>query len=309
MSAALEVSELTKVYKGKRVLDGVNLTVEEGSVFGFLGPNGAGKTTTLRAVTGLARPTSGVIRVLGHDVSTTGNAVRAQLGFLPDVPAFYPWMTATEFMHFAGDLFGLEHRVLTQRTAMLLDTAGLGGVKSRIGGYSRGMRQRLGIAQALVNAPRLLLLDEPTSALDPIGRKDVLELIDSFRGRTTIFFSTHILGDVERVCDTVAVLDRGRVLTQAPIHELKARHGRHKIVMEVTEGADNLAMAIAERPWAVTAVSGATGSIEVTVTDVHRAEHDIPRLVAAQDTGLVRFEAGDMGLEEVFVDLVGQAGP
>ncbi|MDD0857658.1 ABC transporter ATP-binding protein [Arthrobacter alpinus] len=124
-----------------------------GEIFGFLGPNGAGKTTTLRLVTGMARPTSGTITVLGQELSTAGNAVRAQLGFLPDVPAFYPWMTAMEFMHLAGDLSGLDHRVTKSRTAMLLDSAGLGGVMGRIGGYSRGMRQRLGIAQALINAP------------------------------------------------------------------------------------------------------------------------------------------------------------
>jgi ABC-2 type transport system ATP-binding protein len=307
VSAALEAAALTKTYKGKRALDAVDLTVEEGSIFGFLGPNGAGKTTMLRLITGLARPTSGAIRVLGEDVSTVGNAVRAQLGFLPDVPAFYDWMTAEEFMHFAGGLFGLERRVLIQRTGMLLDTAGLGGVTTRIGGYSRGMRQRLGIAQALINAPRLLLLDEPTSALDPIGRKDVLDMIDSLRGRTTIFFSTHILGDVERVCDSVAILDHGRVLTQAPIPELKARYGRHKVLIEVTEGADALASAIAERPWAASVVRGNTGAIEVTVTDVRSAQHDIPGLVAAQNAGLVRLEAGEMGLEEVFVELIGEA--
>ena len=307
MSAALEAVALTKIYKGKRALDAVDLTVEEGSIFGFLGPNGAGKTTTLRVITGMARPTSGTVRVLGHDVATGGNAVRAQLGFLPDVPAFYEWMTAEEFMHFAGGLFGLEHSVLTQRTGMLLDTAGLGGVTTRIGGYSRGMRQRLGIAQALINAPRLLLLDEPTSALDPIGRKDVLDMIVSLRGRTTIFFSTHILGDVERVCDTVAILDRGRVLTQATISELKARYGRHRIVIEVTEGAGALAAAIAERSWAASVKRENTDSIDVTVTDVRAAQHDIPGLVAAQNAGLVRLEAGELGLEEVFVELIGEA--
>lgn len=305
MSAALEVVALTKTYKGKSVLDAVDLTVEEGEIFGFLGPNGAGKTTTLRLVTGMARPTSGTITVLGQELSTAGNAVRAQLGFLPDVPAFYPWMTAMEFMHLAGDLSGLDHRVTKSRTAILLDSAGLGGVMGRIGGYSRGMRQRLGIAQALINAPRLLLLDEPTSALDPIGRKDVLELIDTLRGRTTIFFSTHILSDVERVCDSVAILDRGRILTQAPIHELKARHGRHKIVMEVTEGADGLAAAIAQRPWALSVVRDGAGSLEVSVRDVFNAQHDIPGLVAAQHAGLIRFEAGEQGLEDIFVELVG----
>ncbi len=188
---------------------------------------------------------------------------------------------------------------------MLLEQAGLGGVTQRIGGYSRGMRQRLGIAQALINAPRLLLLDEPTSALDPIGRKDVLELIASMRGRTTIFFSTHILGDVERVCDSVAILDRGRVVVHAPIHELKARSGRHKIVLEVTEGADELAAVTAQQPWAVSVVRDGARTLEVSVTDVLAAQRSVPELIAAQHAGLIRFEAGELGLEEVFIELTG----
>jgi len=306
VSAALEISGLTKIYPSHRALQDVDLVVDEGSVFGFLGPNGAGKTTTLRMITGMARPTRGEVRVLGEDVVRAGNAVRSQLGFLPDVPAFYDWMTAREFMHFAGSLFGLEHRVIRDRTGLLLDTAGLGRVKTRIGGFSRGMKQRLGIAQALINAPRLLLLDEPTSALDPIGRKDVLDMVASLRGRTTIFFSTHILGDVERVCDSVAILDQGRVLTQAPIRELKARYARHKIVVEVTDDAPALAGAIAGRPWALdTAVSG-SGSIEVTAVDIGAAQRELPELVVAHGAGLIRLDAGEMGLEDVFVELVGE---
>lgn len=309
MSPALQTLALSKSYKGRDVLDAVDLTVEAGSVFGFLGPNGAGKTTTLRLISGLARPSSGSIRVLGHDVSTAGNAVRARLGFLPDVPAFYEWMTATEFMHFAGGLFGLERSALTRRTDMLLETAGLSAANGRIGAYSRGMKQRLGIAQALINAPALLLLDEPTSALDPMGRKDVLDMIDSLRGRTTIFFSTHLLGDVERVCDSVAILDRGRVLTQAPLAELKARYGRHKMVLEVVSGADALAAAIKRRPWAVDVSRKNSTQIEVRVTDVGSAQYDLPGLISAQSTGLVRLETGEMGLEEVFIELVGEAQP
>lgn len=306
MSAALELVGLTKEFGGKRALDAVDLSVADGSIFGFLGPNGAGKTTALRIVTGLARPTSGTVRVLGQDVATAGNAVRAQLGFLPDVPAFYEWMTAPEFLRFVGGLFGLEHRILNQRTAMLLDIAGLAGVTTRIGGYSRGMKQRLGIAQALINAPRLLLLDEPTSALDPIGRKDVLDMLDALRGRATIFFSSHILGDVERVCDTVAILNHGRVLTQSSMHELKERHSGHRIVLEVTDGADALAAAIAAQPWATSVSRGGHGAIEVLVADQDAAQRELPALVAAQHTGLVRLEAVEPGLEDVFVELVGE---
>jgi ABC-2 type transport system ATP-binding protein len=296
---------LTKTFGGNRALDAVDLVVEEGSVFGFLGPNGAGKTTTLRILTGLARPTSGSVQILGHDVAMAGNTVRADIGFLPDVPGFYPWMSAEEFLRFAGALFGIGGSVLEERVAMLLDLAGLSGVSQKIGGYSRGMKQRLGVAQALVNAPKLLLLDEPTSALDPIGRKDVLDMLASLQGRTTVFFSTHILADVERVCDTVAILDRGRVVAHGPIDELKARYGVQKVVVEVTSDGDELAEEIGRQSWATAVARGSEGAIEITVADMSAAQREIPAMVAARNTGMSRMEAGEMGLEEVFVELVG----
>jgi ABC-2 type transport system ATP-binding protein len=305
MSAAVEIRRLSKVYGEKRALDHVDLRVEEGSIFGFLGPNGAGKTTTLRILTGLARPTRGTVRVLGHDVASADNAVRAEIGFLPDVPGFYEWMTAEEFLRFAGSLFGIRRDVLEPRLEVLLDLAGLTGVTTRIGGYSRGMKQRLGVAQALINAPRLLMLDEPTSALDPMGRKEVLDMLVSLRGRTTVFFSTHILSDVERICDTVAILDQGLVVAQAPIEELKARYGAEKVVVEVEDGAADLAEAIGKRPWAAAVSHAENGTIEVTVSDPSTARREIPILVAQRKLSLVRMEAGEMGLEEVFVQLVG----
>jgi ABC-2 type transport system ATP-binding protein len=308
VTAAIRASGLTKVYGTKVALDSLDLSVEEGSIFGFLGPNGAGKTTMLRLTTGLTRASRGSIEVLGHDIRLAGNPMRAEIGFLPDVPAFYGWMSAEEFLRFAGGLFGLGGAVLNDRIEMLLDLAGLTGVKTKIGGYSRGMKQRLGVAQALINAPRLLLLDEPTSALDPMGRKDVLDMIVSLRGRATVFFSTHILGDVERVCDSVAILDRGRLVAQAPITELKERYGKEKIVVEVTENADALATEIAARPWVKSVARGPQGRIEITVTDIAAAQHQIPAMVAARGSGLSLFEAGEMGLEEVFVELVGGGG-
>ena len=295
MSAAIRTTALTKRYGEKAALDSVDLVVEEGSVFGFLGPNGAGKTTTLRMLTGLGRPTSGAVQILGHDVASASNPVRAEIGFLPDVPGFHEWMTAEEFLRFAGGLFGISRRVLDERLAMLLDLAGLSDVKTKIGGYSRGMKQRLGVAQALVNAPRLLLLDEPTSALDPMGRKNVLDMLASLHGRTTVFFSTHILADVERVCDTVAILDRGRLVAQAPIDELKARYGEQKVVLEVTDGANELADQIRRQTWATTVARGPNEVIEITVKDLGLAQREIPAMVAARKTGLSRMEAGEMG--------------
>jgi ABC-2 type transport system ATP-binding protein len=307
MSDAIAASALSKSFGAKRALDSVDLVVGEGSIFGFLGPNGAGKTTMLRLMTGLARPTSGSLSVLGQDVASAGNSVRAGIGFLPDVPAFYDWMTAGQFLVFAGGLFRLRGALLLERIDMLLDLAGLSDTTVKIGEYSRGMKQRLGVAQALINAPRLLLLDEPTSALDPLGRKDVLDMVASLRGRTTVFFSTHILGDVERVCDSVAILDHGRIVANAPIDDLKRRYGKHKVVVQVTSGADAIASAIAQSNWAISVTRGLQGAIEVAVSDVEAARYQIPALVAAQGTGLILMEAGEMGLEEVFVELVGEA--
>jgi ABC-2 type transport system ATP-binding protein len=171
------------------------------------------------------------------------------------------------------------------------------------------MKQRLGVAQALINAPRLLMLDEPTSALDPMGRKDVLDMLVSLRGRTTVFFSTHILADVERICDTVAILDHGRVVAQAPIDELKARYGASKVVIEVAEGADELAEAIRGESWAAAVERETNGGLVVTVSDEETAARAIPAMVVARGLALKRMEAGEMGLEEVFVHLVGGDRP
>ncbi len=303
---ALEAHGLVKVYRETRALDGVDLAVPTGSVFGFLGPNGAGKTTTLRILTGLARATSGSASIFGHDVTTASTSARALVGFLPDVPGFYEWMTAEEFLRFAGGLFALDARVLAERVSALLDLAGLAGVRTRIGGYSRGMKQRLGVAQALINAPQLLMLDEPTSALDPIGRKEVLDMIASLQGRTTVFFSTHILADVERVCDTVAVLDKGRVVAHAPIDELKARYGAHRLLIEVDRSAEDLAATLVERDWVTGAEASSDGTVSITVTNVEEAQRAIPRIIAERQLALRRFEGGEVTLEEVFVDLVSE---
>jgi ABC-2 type transport system ATP-binding protein len=301
---ALELAGLTKVFGEKKALDSVSLTVPQGSVFGFLGPNGAGKTTALRILAGLAHPTSGTARIFGRDVRTAGNQVRALLGYLPDVPGFYPWMNARRFLQFSGELFGLSGEVLDERVQGLLELADLADVNDRIRGYSRGMRQRLGLAQALINAPRLLLLDEPTSALDPIGRKEVLDMVASLGGRTTVFFSTHILGDVERVCDMVAILNRGKVVIQAPIEDLKTRHGGHRVAVDVGDGADRLAQALSGASWLKTLERGENGLLLLTVSNVEEAHRGIPAAVVALDLGLKRLETEEASLEDVFVELV-----
>lgn len=304
--SALALRGLRKVFGPTVALDGISLDVPDGSIFGFLGPNGAGKTTTIRIVTGLAQASAGTVRILGHEPAAGDRTVMREVGFLPDVPAFYDWMTAPEYLTFTGRLFGLGRAILRDRVEDLLDLAGLARVAGRIGGYSRGMKQRLGIAQALVNAPRLLILDEPTSALDPIGRRDVLQTVASLRGRATVFFSTHILADVERVCDHVAILDRGRVAVSSTVASLKQRAGVRRVRVEVDGDPQPLAAALAGAPWLNAAeVEGA--SLRLTVSDEGVAAREIPRAVVAAGLGLLRLEQEEVSLEDAFVQLVGHA--
>jgi ABC-2 type transport system ATP-binding protein len=306
--SAIILTDLVKQFGQTTALAGVTLTVPAGSIFGFLGPNGAGKTTTLRILTGLARPTSGTASVLDVHMPDTTTALRRLIGYLPDVPAFYPWMTAREVMQFAGRLFGMTTALIEDRTTSLLDMAGLGAVKTRVGGFSRGMKQRLGIAQALINAPRLLLLDEPTSALDPMGRRDVLEMIAALRGRTTVFFSTHILADVERVCDTVAILDRGRVVAGGPIAELKQRYSASRLAIQVDGDIDLLADAFATSPW-LSGLERAPGFLRLTVTDLDAARREVLQILTRSPVPLRRFEVEGASLEDVFVELLSPPAP
>jgi ABC-2 type transport system ATP-binding protein len=305
---AITLTDVVKQFGQTTALAGVNLAVPAGSIFGFLGPNGSGKTTTLRILTGLARPTSGTASVLGVRMPDGTADLRRSIGFLPDVPAFYPWMTAREFMRFAGRLFGMASAEIEDRTTSLLDMAGLSAVRTRIGGFSRGMKQRLGIAQALINAPSLLLLDEPTSALDPMGRRDVLEMISALRGRTTVFFSTHILADVERVCDTVAILDRGRVVAGGPIADLKQRYDSSRIAIQADSGIEPLADALATSPW-LSRLERAPGSLRLTVTDLDAARSDILGVLSRSSAPLRRFEVEEASLEDVFVELLSRPAP
>ncbi|MDI6844255.1 MAG: ABC transporter ATP-binding protein [Anaerosomatales bacterium] len=302
--AAIELSRVTKRFGEVVALDGIDLQVPAGRVFGFLGPNGAGKTTTIRLLTGLARPTSGVVQVLGREVASGGSDVLARVGYLPDVPAFYDWMTGAEYLAFVASLFDLDPGVARERAQVLLEAAGLEGVRTRIGGHSRGMKQRLGIAQALVNAPDLLILDEPTSALDPIGRKEVLDMISALAGKATVFFSTHILADAERVCDEVAILDRGRVVAQAPVAEIRSRAGR-KVALEVVGDVEGVASAVGTAAWC-RGVTHEGARLELAVRDLETAQREVPAIVAAAHARLVRFETVEPTLEDVFVELVGR---
>ncbi len=308
--AAIVTKDLVKVFGGVRAVDGLNLTVAEGTVFGFLGPNGAGKTTTIRILTGMAAPTAGNAEVAGVKLGADG-AVRAKVGYLPEEPAFYPWMSPLEFLNHVGRLFGLDSATRKERANRLLGQVGLTEVaKRRIGGFSRGMRQRLGLAQALINQPEVLFLDEPVSALDPAGRKEVLDMIDGLRGKCTIFMSTHILADVERVCDTVGIIDRGRLVEEANQAELLKRYTVPAFEVECESGSEVQFKAwlqhLGQLNWVVS-IQPEGNSARVVVNDMNLARMSFLSEAAGAHLPLRRYEVVTPSLEDVFLRLVGES--
>ena len=224
MSTAIQVTRLTKSFRLHggvvHALNGIDLCVDEGTVFGFLGPNGAGKTTTMHILLGFVAPTVGEAQIFGED--TRKNLARKRIGYLPEHPQTYPFLTGRELMHMASRFFGLRGSLARERTSRLLSEVGLDSAADRrIGTYSRGMMQRIGLAQALINDPDLVILDEPTSGLDPLARKEIRRIITAQRDAgKTVFFSSHELSEVERVCDHLAILNRGRVAVQGRADEL-----------------------------------------------------------------------------------------
>ena len=239
----LTIRGLEKRFGDKEVLRGLDLTVPEGSIFGFVGRNGAGKTTTMKAVLGLLRPDGGEIFVAGERVSYGQTPTNRYIGYLPDVPEFYSFMTPREYLRLCGETMNMPRAEIEERSGELLELVGLGSERHRIRGFSRGMKQRLGIAQALLGQPKLLICDEPTSALDPIGRKEILDILLSVKDRTTVLFSTHILSDVERICTDAALLEGGRIAMQGSIEELKGIKRAESFKIEVLGGAEMIAKA------------------------------------------------------------------
>ncbi len=238
----LTIQNLKKSFGSKDVLCGLDLTVPKHSIFGFIGKNGAGKTTTMKAILGLLKADSGEICVMGEKVHFGQTGTNRYIGYLPDVPEFYPYMTPREYLKLCGEVSGMNKADIEARSKELLELVGLGEERRRIKGFSRGMKQRLGIAQALLNRPKLLICDEPTSALDPTGRKEILDILLAAREHTTVLFSTHILSDVERICTEAAFLAGGKIAMQGSIAELRNNRSADGFIIETEqkETADTL---------------------------------------------------------------------
>jgi ABC-2 type transport system ATP-binding protein len=309
-TAAISCRALTKTYADVRALDELDLEVPRGSLFGFLGPNGAGKTTVMRVLLGLTRPSSGTACVLGHDVVTDSLTVRRRVGYLPQQPLFPAELTARQVLRYARGFFPRDRDAsIEDDIEAALDLVGLTGkAESHAGALSGGQRQRLGIAQAQIHRPELLILDEPAAALDPLGRRDVLEVMRRLQDTSTVFYSTHILDDVQQVSDEVAILHSGRRLLQAPMDDVLRNHAGPGYDLTLTGDVAAATAALRAQSW----VSGVTSArddktgylLSVQVTDTDVARRHLLRLVLDEDVAVESFGPRTTELEDVFIDIV-----
>ena len=308
--SAISTAGLTKHYPGVAALTDLTLEVPAGSIYGFLGPNGAGKSTAMKMLAGLTRPTSGSATVAGIPV-TAGPGYRREVGYLAQEPRFYDWMTGRDTLGFVASLDPATDRADAARVSAVLDRVGLADAADRrTGTYSGGMRQRLGIAQALIGSPAVLLLDEPVSALDPIGRHEVLDLMRELRGEVTVFYSTHILDDVERVSDHVAILDGGRLVRSAPTAELLASFDQDQLRVVIGGADDATAVAMASIPGVVSVEPGERAAdlrsyvVRIAPGATTTVQAAITRFAADHGQTVTENHVVRLGLEDVFLRLV-----
>ena len=297
----LEINGLEKRFGDKKVLCGVDMVVPSGKVFGFVGRNGAGKTTTMKAVLGLIAPDRGDIKVNGEKVVYGNTKTNKYIGYLPDVPEYYSFMTPTEYLAFCGEITDMDKKETATRSKELLELVGLGTEKHRIKGFSRGMKQRLGIAQALLGKPKLLICDEPTSALDPLGRKEILEILVKAKEKTTVLFSTHILSDVEHICDEMALLNAGKIVIKGTIDEVKKKRRGNavEIVMENRESTESLL----NNPDFIKKLDKKDKN-SLLLKD----EKELPgvlRYIADNKLQFIRIEKQEATLEDIFMEAIG----
>ena len=294
----LKITGLHKRFGDKEVLRGLDLSVPEHSVFGFIGRNGAGKTTTMKMILGLLKADAGEIRVNGEKAVYGQTGTNRHIGYLPDVPEFYPFMTAPEYLRFCGEITGMTKADIAGRCEELLELVGLREERHRIKGFSRGMKQRLGIAQALLNRPKLLICDEPTSALDPVGRKEILDLLLAVREQTTVLFSTHILSDVERICTDVALLDHGTAGIQGKLADIRSRYRSDEYTVETENKAGMLTL------QEVFPFMRHTGPNQLVFREEDSRVFDIMRFAADRQIPLLKIERDEATLESLFMEVV-----
>ena len=303
MIPAVEVSGLRKRYRRVEALRGIDLVVPAGSVFGFLGPNGAGKTTTMKILMGLIRPGEGGAYVLGRDIRE-GTAVRARIGYLPQNPSFYRRMSVRRVLGFVARRFvSGSRRAVERRVEETLALVGLGDkADRRVGALSGGELRRVGIAQAYVGHPDLLILDEPSVGLDPAGRREVLDLLDGLRRQTTVFYSTHILDDVQRIADHIAVLDHGRIVAQGGIEEFRAA-GQASYRVGLRGDGEAAVRALAAEPWVTAATPLGEGVWRVEVSERQEAEALLVPALVGQGARVSEIRPERRSLEDIYLEI------
>lgn len=303
MSYCIETKGLTKTFDTFTAVDHLELKVPKGSIYGFLGPNGAGKTTTLKMLTGLITPTEGEIWMNGSQAK--GHERVATIGYLPDVPGFYKWMNAIEYLDLAASLYGMPKGIKKQRIEEILVSTGLHDARNKkIKGYSRGMKQRLGLAQALIHKPEIILLDEPVSALDPIGRKEIIEMIQALKSEATVFFSTHILADVERICDQVVMIHQGKKVLEGQMKEIKSQYATNAIYVSTADSyTEALKKSLEEADW-VQKVIHENHVLKVMVKDLELGKKAMPAIFSEHQWPMNSFQLAEPSLEEIFMSLI-----
>ena len=304
---AIHTEGLSRNYGDVEALVNLDLSVPYGSIFGYLGRNGAGKTTTIRLLTGLAQPTSGRAWVAGYETSINDQQAKSAFGYLPQEPGFYSWMKGREFLLYIAQLLSLPSKEGKQQVERILELTRLeAAAKRRIGGYSGGMKQRLAIAQALIGNPPILILDEPTSSLDPAGRHELLDTLVGLRGEVTLFLSSHILGDIERVCDTIAVIHQGSLVLIS---------GRDELLEEYPVNAASIDLDATSLPLPKAFVSELEDCIwveRVTLTgqnlsilakDVPQGKAELLPIIVKHDVRIEKYEWVRPSLEEIFLKI------
>ncbi len=319
----LEIKGLSKSFAGVQAVNEVSFTVEKGKCSALLGPNGAGKTTTLRMITGLLKPDRGVARFTNGVHDTASLEYREQIGYLPQMPSFYGWMSGLEFAIYAGKLCGMKQKEAEKRAKELLAKAGLEqAAKRRIGGYSGGMKQRLGLVQALMHHPKLLVMDEPVSALDPIGRREVLTLLQELKNETAILFSTHVLPDAEELCDHIFIMRKGEIALQGSLQQIQDKYKQSIIDIQLAQRNDvpahiaTFLQAVKTLPVLNNGVPTAEPLFEqaeaeekhirLTVKDgrLEEAGQQVLALLAEKQISIEKLEIGHSTLEQLFMKAV-----
>ena len=301
----LEVKQLSKQFDSHSIIQNVSFSVPQGCIFGFLGQNGAGKTTMMKMILGLLKPSEGEIYVCGERVSYGETKTNRLIGYLPDVPEFYSYMNAREYLKLCGEVTGMSKDKIQEKSEELLRLVGLYDVNQKIGRFSRGMKQRLGIAAALLNDPKLLICDEPTSALDPIGRKEILDILLAVKEKTTVIFSTHILSDVERICDQVAILHQGQLVLNGSLHEMKQYRKQNLISVEFQKIEDKVRMLEALQSLDfITKLEVEEHKLMMSIDNLTDGGRKVLEIALQLNISLQKYEVLEPTLESLFMEVV-----